>query len=93
LVLLGKSGDKKTDASTETISNTLFATTAKGVFKHLCGEYPTASAFALWLAARMIQDQQIPEIVARNVPQPLKTILIYNPYFGNYHSLILLRAC
>jgi 3-oxoacyl-(acyl-carrier-protein) synthase len=94
LVLLGKCGDKKLDRLTETISTTLFSTPSIGIFKHLCGEYTTASAFALWLGARILQDQQIPQgVVPRNVPGPLRNVLIYNPYFGQYHSLILLRAC
>jgi len=94
LVLLGKCGDQKLDRITETISNTVFSSSLIGLFKHLCGEYPTASAFAMWLGARMIQEQQIPDAVVKgNVHRPLRTILIYNPYFGQYHSLILLRAC
>jgi hypothetical protein len=94
LVLLGKCGDLKLDAVTETISNALFSSSLTGLFKHLCGEYPTASAFALWLGIRMIQAGQIPDrVVTRNVDRPLRTVLIYNPYFGKYHSLILLRAC
>ena len=94
LVLLGKCGDQKLDLATDTISNSLFSSSLIGLFKHLCGEYPTASAFAMWLGARMIQDQHIPDVVVGgNVDRPLRTILIYNPYFGKYHSLILLRAC
>ena len=94
LVLLGKCGDTRLDQATEAISTTLFSSNVIGSFKHLCGEYPTASAFALWLGARMIQARQIPDVVVNgNVRRPLRTVLIYNPYFGNYHSLILLRAC
>jgi 3-oxoacyl-(acyl-carrier-protein) synthase len=94
LVLLGKCGDIQSDAETETISNTLFSGRLIGLFKHLCGEYPTASAFALWLGVRMIQARQIPDIVVKHhVHRPPRTVLIYNPYFGKYHSLILLRAC
>lgn len=43
-------------------------------FKHLCGEYPTASSFALWLACEL----------------PAKNILIYNFYQGVQHSFMLL---
>jgi 3-oxoacyl-(acyl-carrier-protein) synthase len=94
LVLLGKCGDKKSDSFTESISGNLFSSCPVGLFKHLCGEFPTASAFALWLGARILEEQKIPDVVlAHNPPRRLKTILIYNPYFGKYHSLILLRAC
>jgi 3-oxoacyl-[acyl-carrier-protein] synthase II len=94
LILLGKSGDQKSDEKLDRISSTLFSSNAIGNFKQLCGEYPTASAFALWLAARIIQEQTIPNgIVNKKVNKPLKNILIYNQYFGTHHSLILLRAC
>lgn len=94
LVLLGKCGDEKLDAKTEEISKALFAASSVGLFKHLCGEYPTASAFALWLAARVIEENHIPEVVvSRNVNRPIKRVLIYTPYFGTHHSLILLSAC
>ena len=93
-VLLGKSGDRKLDSKTDEISNMYFAASSIGLFKHLSGEYPTASAFALWLAAKIIQENHIPEaVVFRNTNRPLKRVLIYNPYFGTHHSLILLRAC
>jgi 3-oxoacyl-[acyl-carrier-protein] synthase II len=94
LVLLGKSGDRKFDAKTDEIANMHFAASSIGVFKHLSGEYPTASAFAMWLAAKIIQENHIPEaVVFRNTNRSVKRILIYNPYFGTHHSLILLRAC
>ena len=93
-VLLGKSGDHQLDAITDEISDSLFASSSIGVFKHLSGEYPTASAFALWVGAKMIQENFIPEsIVLRKVNRPVKKLLIYNSYFGTHHSLILLQAC
>ena len=93
-LLTGKSGDKKWDATTELISSSYFASSSVGVFKHLCGEYPTASAFALWLSAKIIGENYIPDtIVVRHANRPLKRLLIYNSYFGKHHSLILLRAC
>jgi 3-oxoacyl-[acyl-carrier-protein] synthase II len=94
LVLLGKSGEKDTDADLEKITADLFPTGSLGAFKHLCGEYPTASAFALWLGARIIHERKTPAIVLeRESGRPLKNVLIVNSYFEKYHSLILLRAC
>ncbi|HXB09984.1 MAG TPA: beta-ketoacyl synthase chain length factor [Puia sp.] len=50
-------------------------------FKHLCGEFPTASAFALWLAcSRPLNGKD------------RQTILIYNNYKFSQHSLILLET-
>jgi len=93
-VVLGKSGDGKLDGKIDEISRMYFKDSSLGLFKHLSGEYPTASAFALWLAAKIIQENHIPDaVVSRNTNRPLKRVLIYNPYFGTHHSLILLRAC
>lgn len=65
-----------------------------GFYKHLCGEYPTASAFAFWVAAGIVKAGKVPECVAKiPVHGPLKRILIYNPYFRNHHSLILVESC
>jgi len=94
LVLLGKSGEKKGDADLENIASDLFRDSSVGVFKHLCGEYPTASAFAVWLAARIISEGIIPAIVIeKERGRQIKNVLIVNSYFEKYHSLILLRAC
>lgn len=94
LVLLGKSGNKDTDIFLDVICKSTFVKSNIGLYKHLCGEYPTASAFALWLAARVIQEHHIPEVVIfRQVPRPLKNVLILNGSFGTHFSLILLREC
>ncbi len=94
LLLIGKSGDIRFDVDAGEISSTLFRSSSTGLFKHLCGEHPTASAFAMWLGARIIEEQQIPPVMLeRNASRAIKNCLIYNPYFSNYHSFILLRAC
>jgi 3-oxoacyl-[acyl-carrier-protein] synthase II len=94
LILLGKCGDQRLDAEAEKISSSLFSSAATGVFKHLCGEYPTASSFAFWLGAKIMEENHIPEIVVtRKKNGPIKRTLIYNPYFGTHHSLILLSTC
>lgn len=93
LVLIGKCGDTNIDRATEEISKLSFGSAPIGLFKHLSGEYPTASAFALWLGVRIIQTQQIPLTVLNKSIRPLRNVLIYNPYFSRYHSLILLRSC
>ena len=94
LVLWGKSGDTRFDSMPEEVIDGLFPESAIGAYKHLCGEYPTASAFALWLAVSIIQWNNIPDVVVvRNSGKPARRILIYNPYFGTHHSLILVQAC
>ncbi len=63
-------------------------------FKHLCGEYCTASSFACWLALRIIQTGLVsPILVKKNPPaSACKRILIYNNYRGVQHAFILMNA-
>lgn len=94
LILSGKSGNSKADEKSDRIVSAIFPSNSVGYFKPLCGEYPTASAFALWLGAQIIQEQCVPAgIMSKQMNTPIKNILIYNSYFGTHHSLILLRAC
>ncbi len=61
-------------------------------FKHLCGEYPTASAIALWLACYILQKNPIPpHLIKKSFPvKAFKNILIYNNYKQVQHSFILI---
>lgn len=63
-------------------------------YKHLCGEYMTSTAFALWLSANIMKQQQIPPIVVRRkeCDKPIKRIMIYNHYNNINHSLILVES-
>jgi len=64
-------------------------------YKYLCGEYPTASAFALWMAANIIKSGTVPSALdhSGSIENNVKRILIYNNYLGIHHSLFLLSAC
>jgi 3-oxoacyl-[acyl-carrier-protein] synthase II len=94
LILLGKSGDDRYDSIINSIEHNLFKEASVGVYKHLCGEFPVASSFALWLAVSIVHDQQLSEIViTKNTKRAPKNILIYNQYFNTQHSLILVKSC
>ena len=93
-VLLGRSGDDRSDKILNEVTTRLFPTSSIGLFKHLCGEYPVASAFGLWLAARILKDHHIPDVVVyKDTGKRLRNILVFNQYFGTYHSAILLKSC
>ena len=92
LVINGKNGDVKNDSFYPQVQKKLFADTAAISYKHLCGEYPTSSAFALWLAASIIKTGNVPPAFG-HTKMPVKKILIYNHYQNIHHSLILLSAC
>jgi 3-oxoacyl-[acyl-carrier-protein] synthase II len=91
LVITGKNGDVRNDAIYEELSNSLFKYTSLANYKHLCGEYPTSSSFALWLAANIIKAAQVPEVVIERQTKTSspQNILIYNHYQNKYHSLML----
>jgi 3-oxoacyl-(acyl-carrier-protein) synthase len=93
-VVFGNNGDVQYDSYYD-VSNSLFKNTAQVYYKHLSGEYNTASGFGLWCAAKIIKNQVIPSILKMNSVEPskLETILIYNQYQGRDHSLILIKKC
>jgi 3-oxoacyl-[acyl-carrier-protein] synthase II len=93
LVITGKNGDLKHDEVYNQLSVSLFRNSSIANYKHLSGEYPTSSSFALWLAVNIIEKGIVPEVVieqtiGKNIP---KNILICNQYL-NYHSLMLVSA-
>lgn len=59
-------------------------------YKHMTGEYPTATAMGLWLSCIILRQQVIPaHMVKKQLPvSGYKNILIYNTYKGNQHSFI-----
>jgi 3-oxoacyl-[acyl-carrier-protein] synthase II len=94
LIINGSSGDVHHDAVTNTLIHSRFENTAQTRFKHLCGEYTTATSFALWLGASILSRQQIPEIVKVqrwHEPAKLRTILVVNQYMGKSFTFILLK--
>lgn len=89
LILTGRNGDKKNDAVYQQLGETIFKGRPLADYKDLCGEYPTSTAFALWMAANMLKTGQLP---GGRDKAPRK-ILIYNHYLNRHHSLFLVSAC
>lgn len=94
-VMMGFNGNEQEDTVYHTIKEHFFSRKLVLSFKNLCGEYFTASAFGLCLAARVLQKQEVPEamVVEGAVPKALKNILLYNQVQGKYHTFILLSGC
>lgn len=61
-------------------------------YKHLTGEYPTASSFATWLASFILQNQSAPNSLYKNNSRPnqIEDVVLYNNYHGIQHSFLLL---
>lgn len=91
-VVLGFNGDANFDTYYKKLAENIFVQTPQLYYKHLSGEYNTASAFALWMASKVIKNQEIPEVIKINtLTKPeYKTILLYNQYNGKNHSFTLL---
>lgn len=91
-VIFGFNGDVEYDSYYKSLANNAFANATQVYYKHLSGEYHTASAFGLWVGAKIIKTQQIPEIIKVNsVEKPeYKTIVLYNQYKGIDHSFTLI---
>lgn len=95
IIVLGLNGDIDFDVYYSKIQSELFNNTQQAYYKHLSGEFNTASSFGLWLAAKILKKQTIPEVVKINNIQDsnFKTILLYNQYRGENHSFTLLKRC
>jgi 3-oxoacyl-[acyl-carrier-protein] synthase II len=95
LCIGGYNGDTNLDKIYNEVFSIAFKNTPRAAFKHLCGEYHTASSFALWLAGNILRRNYIPEAVRLTPVRTglIKNILIYNHYRNRNHSLILLTSC
>lgn len=95
LLVTGRNGDVKGDAWYDAIESQLFAQHPVAAFKHLCGDYPTAAAFGMWMGVKALHAQQVPAaaMFKGSAPAQLKRILIWNHQYTTHHALILLTAC
>ena len=95
MLVLGNNGDYNYDSFYNTLSASIFSNTQQVYYKHLCGEYNTASSFGVWLASKIIKLQMMPkEVRGNNIKKSgFKTVLLYNQYRGENHSFTLLKKC
>ena len=95
LIITGNNGDAGEDKIYEQLEQTVFNAKDTMNYKHLCGEYPTAAAFAMWLAAVTIKSGKMPAALNYTVSadKKINKVLIYNHYQGIHHSLSLLAVC
>lgn len=93
--LMGFSSDVKFDAYLKELLPEIEKETVAAHFKHLSGEYHTASAFALWTATKLIEKQELPAVLAISDKKPaqINHVLIVNQYLGINYSFTLLSKC
>lgn len=71
----------------------LFENNTQLHYKHLSGEFYTASSFGWWAAYEILYRQEIPEamIFKGEIKSDNHIILLYNQFKGRDHSFILLK--
>lgn len=91
-VILGFSGDSKSDIYYQKASE-LFSNSSLLYYKHLSGEFNTASGFSTFMACHILKNQEIPEVMMINdvKKESIKNVLLYNHLGGSDHSLVLLE--
>lgn len=94
VVLIGKNGIAKSDWIYDYIIDCYFSKAGIAVYKHLCGEYFTSSAFALTVAAGILKHQVQPEVLflKKAKTSKINRILIINHYKKVNFSFIILSA-
>ena len=90
LLLSGENGDNRLQPFFN-IAEVAVDGTAIARFKHMSGEYPTATAMGLWLVCNILQQQSMPAHMFKKQgsSSTYKNVLIYNTYKGIQHSFIL----
>ncbi|RZJ66831.1 MAG: 3-oxoacyl-ACP synthase [Flavobacterium sp.] len=90
-VILGFDGDVEYDVYYKELARE-FGFTPQVYYKHVSGEYNTASAFGLYVGANILKIQEIPqELKVNEVEKPsYHKILLYNQYRGIDHSFTLI---
>jgi 3-oxoacyl-[acyl-carrier-protein] synthase III len=86
LFMLGKNNETINDESYNWISS-LIDTEKCFNYKTLCGDYPTALSFGLWLAASILSGSGNPMIPIGKIDN----VLLYNCFERHYHAFISLK--
>ncbi|HLV13893.1 MAG TPA: beta-ketoacyl synthase N-terminal-like domain-containing protein [Xanthomarina sp.] len=94
-VILGYNGDVDFDGYYHELASSVFKNTQQVYYKHLIGEFHTASPFGVSIASRILKTQHIPEVLKLNHlgTSTFKHILLYNQYRGENHNFTLLKTC
>jgi hypothetical protein len=89
LLILGNNGDTQGDKIYQEIARRFFPGIPYCFFKNLCGEYSTASGFALSLASGILIRQEIGAAMSfGNISRKIKNVLIINHFQRTSYGLI-----
>jgi 3-oxoacyl-[acyl-carrier-protein] synthase II len=91
-VVLGLSGDKKRDQLLHELNQQYLDKQNIVGFKHLSGEYMTASSFGLYLASKIIAQKNIPpSVLLKDCQRTPENVLLINNY-KHYFSFSLVST-
>jgi 3-oxoacyl-[acyl-carrier-protein] synthase II len=91
LVLTSHTGNADRDDQDDQLLKTIFHGKPHFPFKSLCGDYPTASGFAVWLATILLKEQKAPSWMFGLI-FPMRHVLIHHQSEQIHHSFILISA-
>jgi hypothetical protein len=93
LVISGINGDKLTNKAYLDFVGTQLVSAQHCCYKHLTGEFDSASAFSLWLADQILKTRSVPEYIKVNKSSEhssgIQNILIYHLNKASEHAFIL----
>jgi len=94
LLLTGENGDNRLLKYYSSCESVMKEDVTIAWFKHMSGEYSTATAMGLWLCCELLQKQSMPVhmIKRKGAMEEYKNVLIYNNYREIQHSFILVST-
>lgn len=95
ILISGHNGDLDDDKIFKSFATRLNMQDAILKYKHLCGEYPTSTGFALWMAALIIKKNELAsEFGLKSLSgKKINNAIIYNQQKNLHHSITILSAC
>jgi 3-oxoacyl-[acyl-carrier-protein] synthase II len=92
LITCGLNGDAANSQIYLEVLNRLYKDSTQAFYKHMCGEYDTASSFGLWFTANVIKNNFLPKHAQiQSKAENYKHVVLYNQDNFKNHCLILLR--
>jgi Beta-ketoacyl synthase, N-terminal domain len=90
MLLTGENGDNRLLKYYSSCESVMKEDVTIARFKHMSGEYSTATAMGLWLCCELLQKQSLPAHMLKRKGSAMqyKNVLIYNNYRGIQHSFI-----
>jgi len=90
VLLTGENGDERLNPFYGAVEEVLKGATVAR-YKHLTGEFATASALSLYIACQVLESQTLPSHLLKypSAKKEIKKILLYNNHKGVQHSFIL----